>query len=61
MIEEDRELYDKIWRYGLLVIDHNLPETWNLDMERISIYNLEGKLYWIRQFNGEPIEIKALK
>ena len=59
MLEEDRELYNKIWRYGLVVTDFTV-ENWNLDMERVRVYNLHGDLYWVRQFNGEPIEIKAL-
>lgn len=59
MLEEDRELYNKIWRYGLLVTNFTVQNC-GLDIERVTIYKLENKLYWVRQLNGEPIELKAL-
>ena len=59
MLEEDRELYTKIWRYGLLVTNFTV-QNYVLDIERVTIYKFENKLYWVRQLNGEPIEIKTL-
>ena len=59
MLEEDIKLYNKIWRYGLVVTNFTV-QNYDLDIERVTIYKLENKLYWVRQFNGEPMEIKVL-
>lgn len=59
MEEKYKELWNEIFHYGLVVADTGV-ETYNLDIVRVRVFNLNDKLYWVTQFNGEVTNIQEI-
>ena len=59
MKQKDIDLWYEISHYGTIIGDTE-SETQNLDMMRVRVYNLCGKLYWVVQINGDVIELKEI-
>jgi hypothetical protein len=57
--ELEKKLYKNLTQYGFILADFNIADTSN-SQHRIRVFKLGNKNYWLRQCNGEIIEIIEL-
>lgn len=55
----NRELYRDIYNYGVVLGNFIVTDNEN-DSHEVTVYELDGRKFWIRNFNGEVTEFREI-
>lgn len=55
----DETLFADLIRYGAILGDFHNEDNRN-EQHRVRVFELEGKKYWVHQFNGDVVEFREI-